>query len=196
MVMCVMWSQMEESVVVEESVEHASSTLDKSKFLVRLSRMALRIPKQQSHVVAKLLAKLAPEPSILFNHVGHSGHVRVAVTSFQCLAGNLNSGCTISSLSVRIMQKFSHLSCRNICDECRLLWTFIWTNMLGLFRYVLDMPRVKHIVLDPCDADMRLIVLAEDITGASKQLWIYCIYTWFVVLVDVAPSFAKLHWKW
>lgn len=48
---------MEESPMGEENVEQASSTLDKSKFLVRLSRMALRIPKQQSHVVAKLLAK-------------------------------------------------------------------------------------------------------------------------------------------
>jgi hypothetical protein len=57
MVICVNRSQMEESPMVEENVEQASSTLDKSKFLVRLSRMALRIPKQQSHVVAKLLAK-------------------------------------------------------------------------------------------------------------------------------------------
>lgn len=57
MVMCVKWSQMEGSLIVEENLEQASSTLDKSKFLVRLSRMALRIPKQQSHVVAKLLAK-------------------------------------------------------------------------------------------------------------------------------------------
>lgn len=48
---------MEGSLIVEENLEQASSTLDKSKFLVRLSRMALRIPKQQSHVVAKLLAK-------------------------------------------------------------------------------------------------------------------------------------------
>lgn len=48
---------MEGSSSVEENVEQASSSLDKSKFLVRLSRMALRIPKQHSHVVAKLLAK-------------------------------------------------------------------------------------------------------------------------------------------
>ena len=54
------------------------------------------------------------------------------------------------------------------------------------------MPRVKHIVLDPSDADMRLVVLAEDITGASKQLWIHM---WFIIYVDMAPSSVKLHWK-
>lgn len=54
------------------------------------------------------------------------------------------------------------------------------------------MPRVKHIVLDPSDADMRLVVLAEDITGASKQLWIH---VWFILYVDMAPSSVKMHWK-
>lgn len=71
--------------------------IDKSAFVVRLPRVALRIPKQKSHRVASLLSK-----------------------------------------------------------------------------YLLDMPRVKHIVEDPQDPSMRLLLFSEaiaqpDLEGVSEE---------------------------